>query len=473
MMFIKKHTTLILYMALGGLILEIAFGAYLLWSGLVFSPPSPGAGTTAVEVAFASATATAPPTPEPPTPSATATLTSTPAEAIATPLPAIIQHTVGAGETLSTIAQIYGVSVEDILAVNPDILSPDLIQAGQALLIPIGSVETILRLSATPDPGKPVAYAGVSYTPSDTNELASVYPLQVNAFNGQMLIHYQSASYTDRNLQTVLTMLTDAYQLVETTLGYTPPHPLDIYLAGSLFQGNESLRGLTQSALFRSFMLVDGALDPGEQTYLFAHELTHVFSYNKWGRYHAPMIHEGLATYVPQSFLVYRAGYLPIDEICRAAQEADRLPSIRTLTGAGYGPPYFAGHIRSFLYYNQSACFVKFLIERYGWDAFGQVFSSGNYIGVYGKNLPALEAEWQEALAQTPLTVDAQAFVAIEEQVAAAYQDYFRRVSGGGHADWNAYLLLNRAGLAAHRGQLAEAEDMISAYYSQVSADQP
>lgn len=48
----------------------------------------------------------------------------------------MITHTVKAGETLYTIAKLYGVSIQDITTANK-IANPDLIQIGQRLIIPV------------------------------------------------------------------------------------------------------------------------------------------------------------------------------------------------------------------------------------------------------------------------------------------------------------------------------------------------
>lgn len=56
------------------------------------------------------------------------------------------RHTVSAGESLYTIAQRYGTGVNDILRVNPQITNPNLLQPGQVLTIPsrtriLGTIE--------------------------------------------------------------------------------------------------------------------------------------------------------------------------------------------------------------------------------------------------------------------------------------------------------------------------------------------
>ena len=71
-----------------------------------------------------------------PVPSPTATQTPVPT-ATPTPLPPLA-HDVEEGETMSDIAQLYGVTVNEILALNPAV-DPELINPGQVLLIPAGT----------------------------------------------------------------------------------------------------------------------------------------------------------------------------------------------------------------------------------------------------------------------------------------------------------------------------------------------
>ena len=78
------------------------------------------------------------------TPTASATSTSTP---VPTPTPTPLPpraHSVEQGETMSDIAELYGITVDEILALNPDV-DPELIRANEVLLIP----------AATPGPGTP------------------------------------------------------------------------------------------------------------------------------------------------------------------------------------------------------------------------------------------------------------------------------------------------------------------------------
>jgi LysM repeat protein len=94
------------------------------------------AGETEAEPTSSPVTATPTGTPTPTaTPTAPPSPTPTP-----TPLPPRA-HNVAEGETLSDIAELYDVSMDEILTLNPEI-DPELINAGQVLLVPADSAGT-------------------------------------------------------------------------------------------------------------------------------------------------------------------------------------------------------------------------------------------------------------------------------------------------------------------------------------------
>ena len=74
------------------------------------------------------------------TPTGTPTLTPTPSST-PTPVPPR-PHQVQPDETLSEIAEEYDVTVQEILALNPDV-QPELIQVGQVLLIPAAAFDSV------------------------------------------------------------------------------------------------------------------------------------------------------------------------------------------------------------------------------------------------------------------------------------------------------------------------------------------
>jgi LysM repeat protein len=63
--------------------------------------------------------------------------TSTPvATATPSPSPTFTSYVVKAGETLGGIARRSGVTLQNILAANPEITDPKQVKAGQTILIP-------------------------------------------------------------------------------------------------------------------------------------------------------------------------------------------------------------------------------------------------------------------------------------------------------------------------------------------------
>jgi LysM repeat protein len=58
----------------------------------------------------------------------------------ATPAPTPVIYIVKAGDTLSRIATAHEVSMEELLAANPNITNPDTIAIGDPIVIPVGPV---------------------------------------------------------------------------------------------------------------------------------------------------------------------------------------------------------------------------------------------------------------------------------------------------------------------------------------------
>ncbi|OQY23204.1 MAG: hypothetical protein B6I34_04925 [Anaerolineaceae bacterium 4572_32.1] len=104
----------------------------------LWKPPAPLPTPTRTAVPTFTPTGTPRPTPIlMPTKAATATpsITPTPVWPTATATPNARAHTVQPGETLASIAQEYGVSVEAIIELN-ELDNPNVIEVGQELLIP-------------------------------------------------------------------------------------------------------------------------------------------------------------------------------------------------------------------------------------------------------------------------------------------------------------------------------------------------
>jgi LysM repeat protein len=86
---------------------------------------------------------------------ASPTAVASPSQSIAptqTPAPTPTVYTVQAGDTLSKIAIDHGVTIEEILAANPDIANPNEIAQGQQITIPAPSPEAPAVIGGSPSP---------------------------------------------------------------------------------------------------------------------------------------------------------------------------------------------------------------------------------------------------------------------------------------------------------------------------------
>ncbi|MTI81747.1 MAG: LysM peptidoglycan-binding domain-containing protein [Firmicutes bacterium] len=143
-------------------------------------------------------------------------------------------YTVQPGDTLSAIAQRYGVTVDAILAANPGITDPDLIYVGQQIRIPTGEVPT--GGIVTPQP-----QYGYDEMVADIGQLTSTYPfLEVQSIgesvlgrelyvfklgNGDREVFYHGAIHANEWITALLLMefvedYAEAYQEDNTLLGY-------------------------------------------------------------------------------------------------------------------------------------------------------------------------------------------------------------------------------------------------------------
>lgn len=101
-------------------------------------------------------------------------------------------HVVEAGQELSLIAKIYGVSIEDILAVN-DIANPDVINEGQTLTIP---ADGVYQPDASQAPPAPLT-VGKAIVVSTTEQ-------RIYAYENGVLIHSHLTSTGRAETPTVL-----------------------------------------------------------------------------------------------------------------------------------------------------------------------------------------------------------------------------------------------------------------------------
>lgn len=170
-------------------------------------------------------------------------------------------------------------------------------------------------------------------------------------------------------------------------------------------RGTRPWVGGVAAARFNLIVLYASEFEWGRSTLAatIAHELTHIAIEHAIGeppRAIPTWLHEGLATVV-ESAVAERFSY---EEIVDAAFEADRLISLRGLTGSF--PVQSGGAL---LAYAQSNSFVKFIIDRWGESAITEILDSYRQGAsqdralrrAVGLGLNALEAEWLATLDQS------------------------------------------------------------------------
>ncbi|MDE0016268.1 MAG: hypothetical protein OXU51_08785 [Candidatus Poribacteria bacterium] len=124
------------------------------------------------------------------------------------------------------------------------------------------------------------------------------------------------------------------------------------------------------------------------------HELAHVLTV-PWSPLKVSLkigLHEGIAVAADWS-----EGKLTAHQWAKAMREMEIAPPLSAIMGIG-----FWGHAgsRSYLL---AGSFVRFLVDTYGIEKFKGVFSTGNFVKHYGKELQSLETEWIDFLAGVPL----------------------------------------------------------------------
>ncbi len=374
-------------------------------------------------------------------------------------------HEVRAGESLISIADLYGVDPEQIKSAN-NLTNADQLHPGQSLLIPGVSSSAA---------SVPVADAEIWKKLETTGPLLSDWPrslleddLDENYPNiyehPRFTVHYQPGTYPDVYLGEVITLLEDSLEYVEALLDVHLVGTFDIYLAGTLYETpNAHLRGLSGSKTRELFLLLDGSGDAAENSYLVRHEMTHLVSWNTWGMPNSTMISEGLATYAGKSALE-EAGYMSYDDVCIAAYDANVMSSMAVIERDFQ---VFRGHIRHRFNYFGSGCFVDYLISNYGMEPMSKLYYSGNYPGLYnGLSLASLDANWQAELdaKRATLTIDSAEMVSYTREVSNAYSTVFYFYDGEEQLHL-AYTAVDQARIALWRGNYEDVRAWLDETY--------
>lgn len=354
-------------------------------------------------------------------------------------------HIVRSGETLSSIAALYQVGVEEIKTLNG--LTSDAIFSGQQILIPAGGVRP-----PTPTPTPEPWVAAVI-----TGALDSTYSL--TAIKGHFTLHIppDTRAATASETSKVGQMVETALDQVQNVLGRRFTGRFEVYVSNTLFdEPHTAQRSFSRTEEEYLFLLYDGSGTPAERLYFTTYALTHLVAAQTWGEAASPLLREGLAVYLAGQALANETAqerrYLSPTQFCTAYHQAGELPRVsRELA--------FEGHLGHLDQYLAAGCFVGHLIETEGISTFSQVYLNGDYRAVYGRTLNQLESDWLVTLSEPPADLP---FDAAElTQVATRVDDAYRRLWAdfeGTPAQFLAYARLDRARLSLWQGRLAAAQ---------------
>jgi LysM repeat protein len=359
-----------------------------------------------------------------------------------TPLAAggTFQHKVSAGETLIGIAARYQVTVQEIKNLNG--LNSDTIMVGQQLMIPATGV-----FPSTPSPTpEPWAAAVV------TGDLEIAY--SVTKIKGHFTLHIlpDTRAAAENELEKVAQTVEDALAYTEEVLGRPYSGRFDVFVSDTLFAPPHTpRRAFSLPDANRLFLLYDGSGTPTERLYFTTYALTRLIATQKLGAAASPLLAEGLAVYAGahalESETAQARSYLSPSQFCAAFSQMDRLPRVS-------GEMNFNGHLGYLDQYFAAGCFVQFLFQD-NEAAFDRLYTTGDYIAIYGRSLGRLESDWIAAMgkAAETLPVGAQELVQMTDQVDAAYRRLWADFSGT-PAQFAAYDHIDRARLSLLQGRL-------------------
>jgi len=368
-------------------------------------------------------------------------VTSAPATILAdTASPDPSRYQLVSGDTLESIAVSRGVTVNDLRAAN--VMVGDLLLPGQFITIPLS--------------GNPVVPPPWKFS-TTSGEFRLGYPLALET--DRFTLHYQPDTFPAQDPNALAQMEMNGLTFLESFTGLSLQDGYDLYVAGSNFESpNRPLRGITYSSSLKTFFLHDGTGDVDDQQYIATHELTHLFMWNTLGSPSSTMLSEGTAVYAGME-MINASDHMPIETFCAAYLQAGALPKVSSTSLS------FLGHISDLQNYYASGCFVQYLVDTYGMDSLKLVYHSGNYVGVYGKNITTLESDWRDHLAtvQIPVEINPTELVASVRDLENNYSSFFNSFAGT-PKQIDAYRELDNARIALLRGHLTEMHDFLNAF---------
>lgn len=359
------------------------------------------------------------------------------AAAIPTAALAENEYIVKTGDTLESIAAAMGTTVKSLREAN--FMVGDSILPGQKIIIPNANT------------GAPAWYWSVM----EGNRTAGYpYLLEKEKFS----LRYQENSFTWVDPEAVAMLVQNALDNVQSIFKINLSGRFTAYAAGNLFEPpNQYLRGRSFSSARETLFLYDGTGDPADQQYIIAHELTHLYMWNTFGVPSSVMISEGAAVYSGMN-AISTSEHLPLKNICKLLYDAGSLPNIAGNLG-------YSGHNYDLANYYTAGCFAGYLSEKYSPSKVGEVYPNSNYLAVFGKNLEALENDFEATIAIQPVVqgIDPVAFAAQMEKMSRTYRGFFPSFSPS-PAMLEQYRLLDHARLELLKGNLAQSDQYLTLF---------
>ena len=353
------------------------------------------------------------------------------------------EHWVANEETLDNIAALYQLTPTDLRAAN--YMVGDALIPGQRLVIP-----------STPATSNLFQFSVLE------GDLYTAYP-QVYETE-RLTLHTTPNTYPALNEEALAAMELSALQHIETLFQSELTSHFDVFVAGSVYAPpDRTLRGRSFSLNLQTLFLHDGTGNTADQQYIATHELTHLFTWNVFGAPVSTMLSEGAAVYSGMQ-AIRGQGHLPLETFCAAYLQAGLLPRVS-------GSLSFEGHILDLQNYYAAGCFVGYLIEVYGPYNFGQLYPSGDFEAVYGKDASELEDDWREVLALEliPTGLSPERLISSVSRLERAYLNFFSDFSGT-TVQLGAYRELDLARLALLSGDLDTFEEQLILYEAALQA---
>lgn len=452
-------------------------------------------------------------------------VSNAPAPTTASPTPtpqyAPLNYTVQSGDSLSTIASQFGVTVEELYIWNE--LDSDLIQPGWKLIVSAPGSSNSSEAQEPPITVPATTEVAEATIPTTTNQpgieisehwvesgetlesIAIIYqlsaadlrianymvgealitgqrliiptgtispaPFQFSILEGDLYatypqtyeaegftLHTTPYTYPALNPERLAEMELEALQHIESLFQTNLVGHFDVFIAGSVFTPpNRTLRGRSYSLNRQTLYLHDGSGNAADQIYIATHELTHLFAWNVFGAPVSVMLSEGAAVYSGMQ-AISGQGHMPLDTFCAAYLKVGQLPRVS-------GSLSFEGHILDLQNYYAAGCFVGHLIETYSPQSFGLLYPSGNFESVYGKSTSELETEWRDILAMEPVPtgLSPERLVNSVARLEGIYLDFFSGFSGTA-SQMEAYRELDLARLALLSGDLDGFDEQLILY---------